>query len=164
MEARNAQRLLTQFNNLYKELDDIYHSLARHYRLSDSAFWILYTVKETGEPCYTQSRLCELLSMSKQTINSALKNLEASGHIRLAPVAGNQKNKQIQFTPAGERLAGQIAGEVMQMELKTFEQFSPEEQRIFFRLLGAYVRRLGEHTQAILERPFVEDQNEHHNH
>lgn len=30
-------------------MDDVYHSLARHYGLSDCAFWILYTIRENDE-------------------------------------------------------------------------------------------------------------------
>lgn len=75
MEKQNSRKLLTQFNNLYKEMDDVYHSLARHYGLSDCAFWILYTIRENKDG-YTQSQLCEMLSLSKQTVNSALKTLK----------------------------------------------------------------------------------------
>lgn len=67
MEKQNSRKLLTQFNNLYKEMDDVYHSLARHYGLSDCAFWILYTIRENKDG-YTQSQLCEMLSLSKQTL------------------------------------------------------------------------------------------------
>lgn len=149
MEKQSAQKLLTQFNNLYKELDDIYHSLARHYGLSDCAFWILYTMQETDES-RTQSQLGEMLSLSRQTINSALKNLEAAGYIQLAPVAGNHKSKRILLTDAGKRFAEQTTDRVVQMELRAFDQFSAEEQVVFFRLLTAYVRRLSTETQEIL--------------
>lgn len=46
-------------------MDDVYHSLARHYGLSDCAFWILYTIRENKDG-YTQSQLCEMLSCLKR--------------------------------------------------------------------------------------------------
>lgn len=151
MEQMDAHETLARFNNLYKEMDDIYHSLARHYGLSDCAFWILYTVREGNTP-YTQSQLCEMMSLSKQTVNSALKTLAAAGYIALEPVAGNQKSKEIRLTLAGERLAGQTTDRVVEMERRAFGQFTGEERALLFRLLERYVGRLEAGARAILDR------------
>lgn len=156
MKKQDPHQLLLQFNSLYKALDDVYHSLARHYGLSDCAFWILYIIKETST-CYTQSQLCEMLSLSKQTINSALKNLEAIGYIELATIMGNQKSKQIQLTAKGQHFTHQTIDKVMAMELQTFAHFSAKEQNTLFHLLGTYVKQLEEKTQAILEQPTMEE-------
>lgn len=154
LEQKHSHLLLTHFNNLYKELDDLYHSLARHYGLSDCAFWILYTIRETDAPC-TQSQLCETLSLSKQTIHSALKNLESAGYLKLLPVAGNQKSKQLALTPEGERFAAHTVDKIISMELSAFGCFSASEQALLFRLLAAYVKQLEKGAQAIFLQPFT---------
>lgn len=162
MEKQDSRKLLTTFNTLYKELDDVYHSIARHYGLSDCAFWILYTMTEAKDN-YTQSRLCEMLSLSKQTVNSALKNLEAAGYIRLVSVTGNQKSKQILLTNTGNRFAEQTTNHVFAMEMQAFEQFSAEEQATFFRLLEAYVKQIEKGAQTLLKQPFTEGFDENYN-
>lgn len=144
--------LLARFNSLYKELDDIYHLLARHYGLSDCAFWILYTIRESEER-YTQSQLGEALSLRKQTINSALKTLEKAGYIRLTTVPGNQKSKEVLLTEEGARFTAGTIDKVVLMERETFERFTEEEQTIFFRLFTSYVRRLGTAVQGELDGP-----------
>lgn len=154
MEQQDSRQLLARFNSLYKEMDDVYHSLARHFGLSDCALWILYTMKESQEPL-TQSRLCELLSLSKQTVNSALKTLEASGYIRLEAVLGNHKSKQVLFTDSGNLFAQRTIDQVMDMERQAFEQFSTEEQTMLFHLLEAYVKQLEEGTRALLNQPIA---------
>ena len=75
---------------MYKENDSLYRRLARHFGLSESAFWILYTLEEFQQPV-TQAQLCEYLSLSKQTINSGLKQLEQEGYIHLSSGPGRRK-------------------------------------------------------------------------
>lgn len=155
MIKQDAHELLARFNGLYKELDDVYHSLARHYGLSDCALWVLYVIRETGTS-YTQTQLCERLSLSKQTINSALKTLEKEGRIRLDSVAGNQKSKQVILTEEGRLFAEKTIDKVLSMELQVFEQFSAEEQAMLFRLLEVYVQQIVKAAQAEIKHTYKE--------
>lgn len=84
------------YNQFSKELDGLYHLYARKSGLSDTAFWILYSVEES-QSVYTQKELCEDWSYSRQTVNSALKKLVEQEIIELRPLPGNRKNKQIVF-------------------------------------------------------------------
>ena len=70
------------YNGLQKESNQLYRLLSKHYGISDSECWILYVLREEGRPL-TQTELCNTLYLSKQTVNSALKSLEADGYIRL---------------------------------------------------------------------------------
>lgn len=151
MNTQNSRHALRRFNNLYMAMDEIYHSLARHYGFSDCAFWILYSLRER-EGCYTQSRLCAMLSLSKQTVNSALKSLESAGYIQLSPIAGNQKSKEVLLTQEGERLTQSTLDEVVRMEENALGQFSPEEQAMLFSLLSAHIRRLDEGARRIVNK------------
>ena len=42
---------LKEFNMLYKEVDELYHRIALEIGLSDSAFFILYSIAEFGDVC-----------------------------------------------------------------------------------------------------------------
>ena len=81
----------------------IYHRLARHYRLSDSVFWVLYLLGEARGPM-TQTKLCSALFLSKQTVNSALKKLESRGYLRMESMSGDRRNKLLSLTARGEEL------------------------------------------------------------
>ena len=67
-----------QFNRLYKELDDLYHEIALAMGLSDSAFAVLYMVGTLGDGCL-QRDICREAYVSKQTVNSSMRNLERQG-------------------------------------------------------------------------------------
>ena len=73
---------LFALNEAWKENANIYRQMAKRMNLTDMAMWALYTLRvEPGE--MTQSRMCEFLHEPKQTINSALKKMEADGLITL---------------------------------------------------------------------------------
>ena len=73
---RNAYQMLIAFNRETKKLDDVYRSAAKSCGVSECAFWILYTLRVEEKP-FTQAEICEFLIEPKQTVNSALKKLEA---------------------------------------------------------------------------------------
>ena len=100
MSELTFSEFIRRYNSLYKANNEIYHRLARHFGLSDTAFWILYTLREQGG-CVSQSQLCGELFLSKQTIHSALKQLEQGGFLQLENVPNNRKNKLVRVTSQG---------------------------------------------------------------
>lgn len=89
MGARGA---LVEFNRICKENNEIYHGVTRALGLTDCAFWILYTLRESeGE--YTQRDLCAVLCEPKQTVNSALKKLEQEGLLELRPMSDKRSKR-----------------------------------------------------------------------
>ena len=106
---------------------------AKQMNLTDMAMWALYTLRvEPGE--MTQSRMCEFLHEPKQTINSALKKMEADGLITLQS-GSNRRTKTIHLTAAGEALARETADRVAETEQQALAQFSEEEADQLFSLL-----------------------------
>lgn len=134
---------LIEFNQLYKELDHLYHNYAKECGLSDSTLWILYSIYES-KGIYTQKNLCELWSYSKQTINSALKNLEKNGFITLEYMTENKKNKQIVLTDSGNELIEQFIKPLMEAEQNAFRKMSDEERNKFLQLTKKYLDLLEE--------------------
>lgn len=137
---------LTDFNFVYKEMDDIYHDIARMLNLSDSAFNILYTICCMGDGCL-QKDICSTTFISKQTINSSIKNLERSGFLTLE--AGKGRDMHIHLTPLGKELAETTILPVIEMENQTFEELLPEERRLLIHLLQKYVVYLRKNTDLL---------------
>ena len=61
-----ARNLLEQMNRQFNECNALYHELAVHYGVSDTVFWLLYTLYNSSEP-QTQNRLCMEWNLPKQT-------------------------------------------------------------------------------------------------
>lgn len=132
---------LALFNQLYKEMDEIYHQYAKRQGISDTALWLLYSLYEDGAG-YTQRELCSAWHYPPQTINSALKSLVNQGYIRLKPVEGNQKNKRIALTETGKELMREVIFPLIQAEKRTFQRLEKSERDTLLSLTHKYVSLL----------------------
>ncbi len=132
---------LALFNQLYKEMDEIYHQYAKRQGISDTALWLLYSLYEDGAG-YTQRELCSAWHYPPQTINSALKSLVNQGYIQLKPVEGNQKNKRIVLTEAGNEMMQEIISPLIQAEKRTFQRLEKSERDTLLSLTHKYVSLL----------------------
>lgn len=137
METQYLHDILIRYNRIFKDTDKIYHNFAKSYGLSDCAFWILYLLRETDTQ-YTQAEICNMLSLPRQTVNSALKNLQSEGYISLTPVENNKKSKMLVLTEKGEGLAKNSADMVLKAEIKVLRQFSENELQLFLSLSEKY--------------------------
>lgn len=141
---------LIQYNQLQKKFEDLYSSFAKMCGLSDSVFWIIYSVMEREEP-YTQTELCNMWSFSKQTINTALKNLEADGIIRFQVLEENRKNKQIFLTDKGLSFAQKTVIPFMDIEKRAFGALDDDERKEFLRLTQKHLNLLNKELKKHIE-------------
>lgn len=139
---------LAEFNRIYREIDKLYHRIARKSGLSDSAFIILYSMRE-GDKVTTQKDICNMGAISKQTINSALKKLERDGFIELKVMENNHKNKQLLLTVKGQSLVEEIIDPVINGENKVFDKMA-EKSSEFLQLSKMYLSLLSEEFDTSL--------------
>ena len=141
---------LMRFNQIYKEMDILYHNYAKSLGLSDTAFWVLYCISEHNGS-FTQRELCREWSFAPQTLNSALKDMENRGIIRLDAVPGNKKNKLLHLTADGERMVADVILPLMQAEGESFSVLNEAEceQMLTFteRYADALCKRIEEMTK-----------------
>ena len=56
-ESRKSFAQITLYNQLIKEMDDLYRVYAKNCNLSETAFWILYCNREREKEAFTQGDL-----------------------------------------------------------------------------------------------------------
>ncbi len=132
---------LAAFNQLYKEVDEIYHQYAKKHGVSDTALWLIYSLYE-ADAAYTQRELCSAWHYPPQTINSALKSLEKQGFIALNPIPGNQKNKLVALTEKGKAIAQKVISPLIHAEQRAFRGLEEEERAALVSLTRKYVELL----------------------
>lgn len=137
-------------DRIYNETNLLYHRLARSCGLSDCAFWLLYTLR-TEEAPLTQTQLCELLSLSKQTVNSALKKLVGQGYLRLEAADGNLKNKQVLITEAGDAFLSRTVDQVFGVENAAAAHLTAEERTALLALGCKLLNALQAETDRFLK-------------
>ena len=153
MGARGA---LVEFNRICKENNEIYHGVTRALGLTDCAFWILYTLRESeGE--YTQRDLCAVLCEPKQTVNSALKKLVEEGVLRLEAADGNLKNKRVCLTEAGEAFLRRTVDRVFGVESAAAARLTEEERSALVALSQKLLDAFRAETEAFLQTAAIGD-------
>ena len=86
-----SSKNLKRYNHLLGEIDGAYHEASLKLGMSDSVSKILYTICNAGGSCLLND-ICKQTGLSKQTVNSAIRNLEADEIIYLKAVNGKAKN------------------------------------------------------------------------
>lgn len=137
---------LKRYNYLFGETGAAYHEMNLKLGMSDSAISILYAVLENGESRPLQ-QICHYTGLSKQTINSAIRKLEAEGIIYLE-MAG-PKNKTVCLTEKGKLLAEKTAGRVLAAENEIFASWPQEDVDKYLELTEAYLIALKEKAKTL---------------
>ena len=114
--------------------------------MSDSSCSILYAVLENGESRPLQE-ICHYTGLSKQTINSAIRKLEADGILYLE--MSGSRTKTVCLTEKGKALAEQTAGKVMAAENEIFASWSQEDVEKYLELTEAYLLALKEKAKDL---------------
>ena len=128
----NAQ--LKRFNLLVSEIDAVYHDAALRLGLSDSTLLILYTVCWCDGECL----LCDITSgASKQTINSALRKLEADNIVCLKTFEG--RKKKVCLTEKGYRFVKDTVLRLIDIENTIFGSWTDEEKNTYIELTQRYL-------------------------
>lgn len=140
MKGHPMEAILREYNQIFKENNDLYREVTKSFGLPDTAFWILYALRDS-EGMAAQREVCRLLYEPKQTINSALKKLESEGVIELVQ-GKDRRSKQIQLTAMGSELAERTADVVMAAEYQAFGQMDETDREAFLRLFRVYTENL----------------------
>lgn len=136
-----TQRLseIRRINFLTSETDSIYHQASLRLGISDSVSITLYTIQDRGENCLL-SDVYKSSGVSRQTINSAIRKLEADGMLSLAPYAG--RSKKIVLTDKGRDFIRQTVAKLLEAETRAFDSWSEEEIKTYIGLMGKYTESL----------------------
>ena len=142
---------LLEYNSLFKTNEKMYRDAVKSFGLSESAFWILYAIRNAPEGI-TQREIINMNFLPPQTINSALKKLEAEGYVQLSAGA-DRRTKQVFLTAKGNELAAASADALIGIEVQASEQLTTEEKREFLRIFSKYISAV----QVLLAGRFQED-------
>lgn len=139
----STDELRVIYNRTSKELEQLYHAYARRAGVSDAALWLLYVIR-LGGGNLTQAAICADWHYPPQTINSALKRLEAQALVALSPAAGSKRDKAVRLTPEGEKVVGRVIDPLVEAERSALAALAPEERAALVSLSQRYLDLLSE--------------------
>ena len=125
-------------NRQIKELVGIYRDAVKHLDVSESEFWIWYTLVTTeGE--HTQQDICSMWSLPKQTVNTIITHMRRKKYAYLEAIPGTRNHKVIRLTDAGRAYGENLILPITQAEEKAFDKISPEEISLVTTIFGKYI-------------------------
>ena len=129
---------IRRYYQIWLETNELYSQWAEQHGITINTLLVLYMVRNT-ERC-TQTDLCRMLMLPKQTVNSILKNLESRGYVSQQTDSADRRNKIIIFSPEGRDYAEHVLAELYEAESEAFNAMSPEEVNGLISHSGAYLR------------------------
>lgn len=147
---RDISVLLKTLNCQIKEVDAIYYKIATSFKLSESAFWILYMLADTGQEC-SQQEISKQLSISKQTVNSAIQSLVQKGYIFLECSSIPSRRKNVRMTDRGKRFVRQHITPLQNAEREAFLKMKNLEQEQYVSLAQTYTFNLQTEIEKFLQ-------------
>lgn len=132
----NSSKRMLEFNEVMKENNDLYNNLAKKFKMSDCMLWILYILREENK-VLTQSDICNMMCIPKQTVNSSLKKMEAEGYIELLNI-NDKRSKQVSFTEKGLDLANNTVDIIISKENNALSKMDEKEQELLINLLRKF--------------------------
>lgn len=126
---------IEEYWEAYKHSNKIISSMAKCCELSDTEYWAMELLREGAT---TQQEICEQLFLSKQTVNSAFKQLVKKGFVKLEPMESNLKKKKITFTEKGTEFAEKYIDPMIELEEQAWYKLSEEERKLLISLTKKY--------------------------
>lgn len=133
--AQNRQQEIHRINYLVSEMDSFYHQASLKLGISDSISIVLYAIYDAGQDCLL-SDIYKKTGISKQTINSAIRSLEARDILYLEQHIG--RSKKILLTEKGKEFIEKTAARIYQAEMQAFDTWTDEEIDTYIRLMEKY--------------------------
>ena len=146
MQAENtlsAKELLAQENRQYNETNLLYHGTAAGFGLSDTVFWVLYSLYSDDVP-KTQAQISAGWCLPKQTLNSAVRGMVAQGLVMLTPAPGCKHGKLLSLTESGRALAEKTVAQVIRAEENAMRRMGLDHARQYIAQGQEYVQLLRE--------------------
>lgn len=130
-----------RYNYLAMETEAVYHDASVKLGLSDSISLILYTICNNDGICLLGD-ICRLAGMKKQTLNSAIRKLEAEEIVYLKAADG--KKKYVCLTEKGKMLSEKTVLKLIRIENEILESWTEEERETYVRLAEKYLKSFKE--------------------
>lgn len=125
MEDHRKQ--IRKIANAICEIDGAYYTLSKDAGVKENLFWLLYSLDD-GE-FHSQKQICDDWMLPRATVNTLIKECEASGYVTLQSIPGRKRELQICLTEEGTAYTRKALKDVYEAEEsalnETLSQCSP---------------------------------------
>lgn len=138
--------IMHRINYLNAELNALYHQASLKLGLTDSASIVLYAIYDNGEDCLL-SDIYKQSGISKQTVNSAIRNLEKKHIIYLEQHSG--RAKKVILTDTGKEYVQKTIARLFDAEVAAFASWTEEEISAHIKFMEKYIHSFQEQVENL---------------
>lgn len=131
----NHRKEIHQISYLTMKMDSLYHLSSLKLGITDSVSIVLYSIYDAGNECLL-SDIYKESGISKQTVNSAVRGLEADGILYLEQYNG--RSKRVVLTDKGKAYVQKTVARLYQAEINLFDTWTEDEISTYIRLMEKY--------------------------
>lgn len=144
---RNCKAYIEQINKQIKELVGVYRDAVKYLEISESEFWVWYTLVAM-EGDFTQQDICALWSLPKQTVNTIIAHMRLRRLATLEAIPRTRNRKIIRLTAEGRKYGEKLVEPVSRAEERAFSRVQPEELKLVTDAFGKYISMIREEMDA----------------
>lgn len=127
---------IDNFRALSRELDGVYDNFIVASKMASAEYWALFMICEGTN---TQAEIGKQLLMSKQTVNSALKQLIEKGFVRTERDGNDLRAKRCILTEKGREIADRYIKAAFAMEDEVWENLEKDERESLIKITEKYI-------------------------
>lgn len=131
----NHMNEIHRINYLTSEMESLYHQASLKLGITDSVSIVLYTIFDEGDGCLL-SDVYKKSGIRKQTVNSAIRSLEADNILYLEQHTG--RAKKILLTDQGKAYVQKTVARLYEAEVRALDTWAEEEINTYVRLMEKY--------------------------
>lgn len=141
---RNTTKEILRNNKQISRSNAIYRKFSMKCSIPESELQILYclSLSSNGSPI---QEMIDFTNLPKQTINSALRNMEKKEWIVLEKI--NSKNKKAILTDKGKEVSNRTAQRILNLESEVFKSFPKNIVDEYLKFMDEYLDKLEEKTK-----------------
>ena len=144
---RDCKAYIEQINKQIKELVGVYRDAVKCLDISESEFWVWYTLVAM-EGDFTQQDICALWSLPKQTVNTVIAHMRLRRLATLEAIPRTRNRKIIRLTAEGRKHGEKLVEPISRAEERTFSRVQPEELKLVTDAFGKYINMIREEMDA----------------
>ena len=122
-------------------MNGICEKWAKNKGITSSTVSVLFAVNEQKE-CCTLLKICERISMPKQTVNAIINNLEKDAMLIREINSNDKRSKYIRFTIKGEKYVKKLLDELHDLEEQALSRMDTEKRKKLLELNEEYLNNL----------------------
>lgn len=125
-----------KFWEVWGQTNALYSEYTASKKINYYVLFVLYTLDNHN--CMTQKKICEYTGMTKQTVNSVIRELKNKEYITLSSGLEDKREKEVILTERGSKYAKEVLTPLYELESNVFNLIGKERVNKMIEILTLF--------------------------